>query len=103
MKLKVKSEGRPEVWLAEGKDLIKWIKFKKFKQIHNFIQGPGMVIGADHSVKSVIEDIKKAERIGILTGAAQNANLRHALSLIFNNELNMYDIGALEEKDLEII
>ena len=103
IKLKVKAEGRPDVWLASKEDLTKWIKAKKFKQIHNFIASGPMLIGADHSVKSVLEDIKKAERIGILTGSAQNGNAGHALSLIFENRLNMYDIGKLEEKDLEVI
>ena len=103
MKLKVKPEGRDGVWLVEKADLKEWIIAQGFEQIHNFMGGGQVLIGADHDVESVLSDIDRADRLGILTGDAQRGNLRHALSLIRGNKMEMYDIGAITEDDLEII
>jgi hypothetical protein len=102
MKIKVKPEGREDVWIPEKESVKQFILDKKLDPIHNFVAGGSMVIGADHDQKSVLEDIDKAERLAILTGSAQGGNLGHALALIINNKLEMYDIGEITEKDLEI-
>jgi len=99
MKIKVKKEGRPNVFIPEKDDLIKFIKDKKLKKIHNFIPSGFMVLGADHDVKSVLEDINRAERLAIFT---DNSNMGHSLSLIYKNKLECYDIGKMKEDDLEI-
>jgi hypothetical protein len=103
MKLKVKSEGRDGVWLVEKSDLKEWIVAQGFEKIHNFVSSPIAIIGADHDVGSVLEDINRAERLAILTGAVQGWNMGHALSLITGNNMEMYDIGAITKADLEII
>jgi hypothetical protein len=61
-----------------------------------------MIIGADHELASVLEDIDRAQRLAVLTGYAQRGNMGHALALIIDNKLEMYDIGELTEDDLEV-
>ncbi len=103
MKIKVKPEGRPEIYLPDRESLKKWIKSKKFKEIHNFISSDTpMIIGADHDVESVLKDIDIAERVAVLIGEAKKGNFNHALACIINNYLEMYDIGEVTEKDLEV-
>lgn len=101
IKLQVTPEGREGVYLVDKQPLTEWIKAKKFKTIHNFIPSGMMIIGADHEVKSVLEDIEKSERLAILTG--RNANMGHELAIIRDNKLECYDIGNLTEKDLEVV
>lgn len=103
MKIKVKPEGREEVYIPEKESLKEWIKSKNFEQIHNFVPSGPLIIGADHDIDSVLMDIDEAERLAVLTGSSKLANLEHGLSLIINNRLELYDIGDVSEKDLEII
>jgi hypothetical protein len=100
-KIKVTAEGREGIWLPDRESLKAWIIAQEFDAIHNFMPAPGMVIGADHSVISVLVDIAKSERLAILTGEAARGNLQHALAIIANNELQMYDIGKVTETDLQ--
>lgn len=102
MKIKVKPEGRKDIWIPTSKsNLKKWIRSKKFAQIHNFIPSELFMIGADHSVESVLKDIDKADRFAVFTDIS--ANMGHSLALIHNEKLECYDIGKLTENDLEII
>jgi hypothetical protein len=110
IKIKAKPEGREGIYVPEKESLKEWIKAKKFKQIHNFIPTGSMMIGADHDVKSVLKDIDRAMRLGILTGDHSNGNMGHALSLIFGDydkgekeKLEVYDIGRVEEDDIEVV
>ena len=106
IKLKVKKEGRKGIYIPEKEDLKEFIKARKFDVIHNFIAGGMMFIGADHDVESVMKDIDKAERIGILTKEAGSMNMGHALTLILKDERGqrheLYDIGEVEDKHLDI-
>ena len=102
MKIKVTKEGREGIYLPEKESLKEWIKEQKFEQIHNFIPSSSLMLGADHSVESVLDDIDRADRLGILTGKAQANNLGHALSIISNEKMEMYDIGNITEEDLAI-
>ncbi len=98
-KIKVKAEGRKDIWLPIDKENLKeWIKEQKFDSIHNFIPTGMMMLGADHTVEDVLRDIDKAERLSIFTD--HNANMGHSLALIYNNKLECYDIGKLSEEDL---
>lgn len=101
MKIKVKPEGRENIWIPEKPSLKDFIKEKKFDAIHNFIPEGNVILGADHEVDSVLEDIDRAERWAIFTDIEMN--YRHSLALIFNNELQVYDMGQIRKKDLEII
>lgn len=103
MKILAAREGRPGVFFAQKENLKGWIKEQCFESIHNFVQGSGPLIGADHDVEGVLIDIDRAERLAVLTGDAQRQNLRHALALIINNRLEVYDIGEIKEEDLEIV
>jgi hypothetical protein len=101
MKLKVKPEGRENIYIPTDKEnLKKFIKSRKLETIHNFIPSGMMMIGADHDVKSVLKDIDRAERMAVFTD--HSANMGHSLSIIFNNKLECYDIGKLSKEDLEI-
>lgn len=99
MKIKVKPEGRENIYIPEAESLKAWIKSKKFKQIHNFIPGGFMIIGADHDVKGVLQDIDNAERLALTLGGQ---NMGHELAIITDNKLEVYDIGKLTLEDLEI-
>lgn len=103
MKLKAKKEGRDGIYLPDKDSLKDFIRGKKIKTVHNFIPLGNMIIGADHTVESVFKDIDAAERLAVLTGGAYRNNMRHALSLITNNEMQMYDIGEIKETDLEVV
>lgn len=107
-KIKVQKEGRPDMWIPEKESLINFIKGKKLKQIHNFIPSGFMILGADHNVKGVINDINKAVRLAIFTNP--HHNMGHSMALIFGDfdkgekeRLECYDIGKITEEDLEII
>jgi len=102
-KIRVKKEGRKNVWLVEKEEIVRWLNENWRGNIHNFLPASFGVVGADWPKKSVIREIKKSERIAILTGDHQKENFRHALSVIVYNELKMFDIGEITEKDLKII
>ena len=99
-KLKVTPEGRKNIYIPEKESLKKFIKSRKLKIIHNFIPSGFMMLGADHSQKSVLADIDRAERLAIFTNSS---NMGHALSLIYKNKLECYDIGKIKESELEIL
>jgi len=102
-KIKVKKEGREGVYTCKQEDIIEWLEQSDLDLIHNYTGGNGpLVIGADWTKLQVIEQIRKSERIGILTGGALMGNLRHGLSVIANNKLEMFDIGEITGDDLEI-
>lgn len=100
-KIKVKAEGRPHLWLVLDKNsLKKFIKERKLKAIHNFIEGNiPVIIGADHSVASVLEDIDNGQRIAVMTDP--KANMGHSMA-IADKELECYDLGPITEEDLDI-
>ena len=99
-KLKVTKEGRPGVYLPEKESLKEFIKSRKLKKIHNFIPSGCMILGADHDVSSVMEDIDRADRLAVFTDST--ANMAHSLALIYKEELECYDIGKIKEEDLFI-
>jgi hypothetical protein len=100
MKIKVKPEGRPNVWLPDRKSLKDFIVSRNFVEIHNFIPTGSMFIGANHSVKSVLQDIDDAERLAVFT---DDSNMKHALAIIRAEKLEIYDIGKIKKSDLIII
>lgn len=99
MKIKVTKEGRQNIWAPEKQSLKDFILAKNFDAIHNFIPTGMMMLGADHKVESVLEDIDRADRLAIFTDPT--ANMGHSLALIFNEKLECYDIGKITEDDLE--
>jgi hypothetical protein len=100
--IKVTPEGRGGVWIADKDSVIDFLFEYEDDEIHNYIGGSGTFFGADWSVDSVIDKVKSSERIAILTGDSFKNNLRHALSVISGNELFMFDIGEIEEGNLNI-
>lgn len=102
-KIKVTPEGRDGVWIVEPQEIIKFLKKYKGKKIHNFIQGGPCLIGADWYKKKIIEKISVSDRVALLTGDAQKQNYRHALSVIVNNQLYIFDIGEITENDLQVL
>lgn len=102
MKIKVKLEGRKNIYIPDKRSLKSWLRLNKFKTIHNFVATGAMVIGADHEIDSVLKDIDKADRVALLLGEHYKQNFGHALALIINNKLEMYDVGQLTTDDLEV-
>lgn len=96
----VTPEGRPDVWIPDRASLKEWIVAKNFESIHNFKTSvPGMALGANHEVASVLSDIDAAERLALLTGEARLGNMNHALALIMPGErLELFDIGDVEDE-----
>ena len=100
-KISVTPEGRPDIWLVKDKATLKqFIADKNLEGIHNFIGGGPMIVGADHTVESVLQDIDAGERIAVFTDPV--ANMGHALA-IADTKLEMYDIGPVTLADLDII
>lgn len=102
IKIKVKPEGREDVYIPEKESLKAWIKSKPFEQIHHFYASAPVFVGADHDVESVLEDIDRADRLGLCTGVNSAMQMGHELSIIIGEQLNVYDIGKLTLEDLEI-
>ena len=100
IKLKVKPEGREDVYIPEKESLKAFIKSRKLKKIHNFIPSGMMILGADHEVKCVMIDIDKADRLAIFTDPT--ANMGHSLALIYQNKLECYNIGKITKEELII-
>ena len=101
MKIEVTPEGRDNIFIPNPDSLISWIEAQDFEHIHNFIPQGELMIGADHDPKGVISDIRNAKRLAITIGPEWQNNMRHALAIIRNNELQVYDIGELTEDDLD--
>lgn len=102
-KIKVKPEGRDGVYTCEKEDIIEWLEKGDIDTIHNFRgNSASMFIGADWEKSSVIETINKSDRIAILTGSALANNLRHGLSVVTGNRLEMFDIGEITDDDLDV-
>ena len=101
-KIKVKPEGREDVWLIEKEEAIKLIRKFPAKEIHNFIATRNLPIGCNWKKSSVIKTIKQAESIGILTGMKRRNNLNHSLSVIKDNKLYMFNIGEITTDDLDV-
>jgi hypothetical protein len=101
VKIDVEPEGREGMWLPDRASLKEWLAAQNFEAIHNFIASGPMMLGADHDPSDVLRDIDAGERVAILTGDAQKANLSHALAIILDNKLNMYDVGPISDEDLK--
>ena len=101
-KIKVKPEGREGVWLAEKESVVDFLLDYEFDKIHNMIPTGSMMLGADWSKESVIEEVERSERVAIMTGEASKHNLNHSLSVISKNELYIFDIGEITESNLVV-
>jgi len=95
-KIKVTPEGRDGIWEADIDSVVDFLLQYEEETIHNFNPGGSIIMGADWSVDSVIEKVKEAERVAVMTGSAFEHNLKHALAVIVNNKLHMFDIGAFD-------
>lgn len=100
MLLKVTKEGRENIFIPEKESLKDFIKSRNLSEIHNFVPSGMMMIGADHDIESVFEDIDRADRLAVFTD--HNANMGHSLALIYKEKLECYDIGKITINDLEI-
>ena len=98
--IKVKPEGRDGVWLPDEDSLIAYIG-ELDEPIHNFIVSSTTFIGADWPKDGVIRFIQQADKLGLLTGESFRVNMHHALSVIKDEQLYMFDIGEINEADLE--
>ncbi len=101
MKIKATPEGRDGVWNVEKADILNWLKQYPENSIHNFLPNGSLMLGCDYTKKMVIDEIKKAERIAILTGDSLKGNFNHALSVIVDNKLTVFDIGVITDADIE--
>lgn len=100
-KIKATKEGRKNVWLPDKDSLKEFIRSRKMKMIHNLSQSGMLLLGADHDVKSVLEDIDNADRLTIFTNPL--TNMGHSLAIIRKNTLDCYDIGKISESDINHI
>ena len=98
MRIAVEPEGREGVFLPERRSLIDWLREHWPEPIHCFLGANNPVlIGADWSVEKVIAEVTRAERVALLTGEAKRGNMNHALAVIVDNELRMFDGGEVDE------
>ncbi len=99
VKIVATPEGRPNIFLPTTDSLKAFIASKGLNSIHNFIPNGPVIIGADHPVESVLEDIDAAERLAVFT---DKSNMGHSLAVIRNGRLECYDIGSIRMDDLDI-
>ena len=99
--IKVTPEGRDGIWLPDKDSLIDFLLEYKDDQIHNFIPSSMVIMGADWSKESVIDYVRKSERLAILTGDSMRHNMNHALAAISDNKLYMFDIGDVSDLLIE--
>ena len=92
----VEPEGRDGIWIPDRSQLERWLR-KHTDPIHCFIPSGPMVIGADWEPTEVADKAAVAERVALLTGASRKENLNHALAVIADNELFMFDVGSVED------
>ncbi len=96
IRIKVKPEGRDGIWEADKESVVDFLLQYKKETIHNFNPGGPIITGADWSIESVVEKVRDAERLAIMTGDAFEHNLRHSLAVIVSNKLHMFDIGSFD-------
>ena len=101
MKILATKEGRDGVWNVEKNNIIAWLKENQIELIHSFTPRGGAFIGADWDKESVIEKINNAERVAVLTGKAKQQNMGHALAVVEYNKLYIFDIGDINDSDIE--
>ena len=102
MKILATKEGRDGVWNVEKNHIIAWLKEKNIEVIHNFNpSSSGFFMGADWDKESVIEKINNAEMVAVLTGKAKQQNMGHALAVIEDSKLYVFDIGDINNSDIE--
>lgn len=104
IKPKVKPEGREGIFLIEPDEAVKFLKSLGFDQIHNFVDLPGIMLGADWELQSVI-DLCKKPGVGIAIVVEPNFTMRHHFVVAdYNaNERKAFDVGEISERDLEIV
>ena len=101
LSLWINKEIRPvQSQIDDDWDQLKKLQDKQQDQIHNFLPNGGMMLGCDFSKSEAVKQVKDAERLAILTGDSLKNNMRHALSVIVNNKLSIFDIGEITEDDL---
>ena len=103
MKILATKEGRDGVWSVEKNNIIAWLNQNEIELIHCFTPSFGGFIGANWTKESVVEKINNAERVAVLTGKAKQQNMRHALAVIEYNKLYVFDIGDINDSDIEDI
>jgi len=101
-KIKVKPEGRNGLWIPEKESVIDFLNNFNDTHIHNMLPNGGTILGCDFSKEETIKQIKESERLAIATGSALVTNMQHALAVIIDNKLSLFNIGEIEESDLLI-
>lgn len=99
--MKVTREGREGIYLVGKVELVEFLEQSQQEQIHCYLGRPPMLIGADWEKASVIEEVRNSERLAILMGSARRNNFGHALALVKNNQLEMFDL-EIKEEELEV-
>lgn len=102
IKISVTREGRPGIFIPEIESLVSWINSKNFETIHHAFAVNHNSLGANWSVENAIERIRVADKVGILMPEVSGGNLGHALAVVYQNKLNIMDIGVVTEEDLDI-
>jgi hypothetical protein len=108
-RIKVTTEGRPGLWLADVPSLKAWITAKGFESIHCMIPGGPIITGADWDPSAVLDALDSADRVAVTTGAAWRENMRHAVAAVLPADgrlperLHVYDVGEIDpDNDLEV-
>lgn len=101
-RITVTAEGRDNIYTPDKQNLIDWIQDKSFDVIHHFMPRGKTLIGADWEPDSVINAINNADQIALTIGNQWKHNYKHALAIITNNSLDLYDIGEISVEDLDV-
>jgi len=96
-------EGRQGIYIVDQQVMAAWLAEYPEESIHNFLPSSRMMMGADWDKQSVIDEVLKADRVAVLTGAAARRNMRHALSVVSGPRLAIFDIGEITDADIDLI
>ena len=99
-RIKAKPEGREGMYIVQKEDMIDWLLEYPEELIHNYKTSTTFAMGANWSKEGVIDQIKLSERVAVMTGKALINNLRHALAVITDNKLDIFDIGEITDEDI---
>jgi len=79
--------GQYGLWIPEKESVIDFLNNFNDTHIHNMLPNGGTILGCDFSKEETIKQIKE---------------MQHALAVIIDNKLSLFNIGEIEESDLLI-
>ncbi len=106
-KLKVVSEGRPDVWLADSPDVLEWLDanwWPTHEEIHNFLSGGDafVLLGADWDRAAVVELAGRPDVMWAVLTSPDGAAAGHLLVCVDGRRRYSFGVGEITVADLDV-